>query len=97
MRFALTILMIIGTSSVMADAVPFSDYKLLNTGMTEAEILYRIGPPDHETVLTDYHHFVIRKTWFYIPNKNQSSSKRWISEIRFDAFGHVVNLKRYRP
>lgn len=81
----------------MSDAVPFSDFKFIDTGMSEGEVLYRIGVPDHETIQSDFYHNIIRKTWFYIPEKRTPSSKRWISEVTFDFRGNVSNVKRYRP
>ena len=95
-KFYFLILLVI-SPMVMGEAVSFSDYKLLGTGMSEGEVLYRIGPPDHETIQSDFYHNIIRKTWFYIPEKSTPSSKRWISEITFDFHGNVSNLKRYRP
>ncbi len=82
---------------VLGDAVPFSDFKFIDTGMSEGEVLYRIGPPDHETIQSDFYHNIIRKTWFYIPEKNTPTSRRWISEVTFDFRGNVSNTKRYRP
>lgn len=97
MKRIFTVFLTVCSLAAYADAVPFTKYKLLNRGMNEAEILYRIGPPDHETAVTDYHHHIVSKTWYYIPAQNQISTKRWISEITFDAYGQVSNLKRYRP
>lgn len=70
------------------------DYNLLSRGMSEAEVLYRVGPYDHETRYTDYDHAVTRKVWYYIPARVTSSS--WITEIEFDQNGSVQSLVRYR-
>jgi hypothetical protein len=62
--------------------------------MSEAEVLYRVGPYDHETRYTDYDHNIVRKIWYYIPARSTSNS--WITEIEFDANGLVQSLARYR-
>ena len=97
MKTLLGIIILLLTTASQADAVPFSKYKLLSRDMNEAEVLYRLGPPDHETVMTDYFHNIISQTWYYIPNKRQSSSRRWISEITFDSTGKISRLNRYKP
>ena len=82
---------------VMADSIPMSDYIRLKTGMTEAEVLYRVGLYDHETVATDYFHNVLQKTWYYIPAQSEISNARWITEIVFDGAGRVITIDRYKP
>ena len=77
-----------------ADMIDMVDYTLLSRGMTEAEVLYRVGPFDHESVETDYHHNVIRRIWYYIPARDTSDA--WITEIGFDQSGVVQSLDRYR-
>lgn len=77
-----------------ADMIPMRDYILLARGMSEAEVLYRVGPYDHQSVSTDYHHNVIRKVWYYIPE--HASSDAWITEIEFDNAGTIQSLNRYR-
>ena len=70
------------------------DYIMLDRGMSEAEVLYRVGPFDHQTVSSDYHENIVRKVWFYIPTREDTDS--WITEIEFDNSGAVQSLKRYR-
>jgi len=77
-----------------ADMIAMRDYNLLSRGMSEAEVLYRVGPYDHETRYTDYHHNIVRKVWHYIPERATSSA--WITEIEFDQSGLVQSLVRYR-
>jgi len=77
-----------------ADMILMRDFIQLTKGMTEAEVLYRIGPFDHESVYTDHHHTIIRKTWYYIPERHSSSS--WITEIKFNRLGHIQSMERYR-
>lgn len=76
-----------------ANAIDMRDYNLLRNGMSEAEILYRLGPADHETVNTDSHYVVLNRTWFYIPE--QTSRSKWITELRFDGRGKLVAKDRY--
>ncbi|MGH8245878.1 MAG: hypothetical protein ACREUU_05540 [Gammaproteobacteria bacterium] len=77
-----------------ADMIRMRDYNLLTRGMTEAEVLYRVGGYDHESVYTDYHHNIMRKVWYYIPDRHRSDA--WITEIEFDHNGVVQSLQRYR-
>ena len=77
-----------------AEAIDMRDYIMLKKGMSEAEVLYRIGPYNHETIRTDHYNYVMEKTWFYIPG--MSSTNKWITEIRFNSKGKIVNLDRYR-
>lgn len=82
------------SSASFADMIPMRDFIQLKRGMSEAEVLYRVGGYDHETISSDYHHQVIRKTWFYIPENK--SSNNWITEIVFDSRGIVQQLERYK-
>ena len=77
-----------------ADMIPMRDFILLKRGMSEAEVLYRVGPYDYESVRTDYDRNIISKTWYYIP-AGQGSDK-WITEIVIDMHGKVKELERYR-
>lgn len=74
-----------------------SDYIHLSRGMTEAEVLYRVGPPDHETIASDYYNNILNKTWYYIPSKSETSNRSWITEIVFSGNGKVRSLDRYKP
>lgn len=82
-------------ATVHAGAVDLRDFGLLRRGMSEAEVLYRLGPYDHETVHHDHHHHVVRRTWYYIPDGSYSGD--WITTIHFDASGRVRSLERTRP
>ncbi|MBI2994928.1 MAG: hypothetical protein HYY48_12250 [Gammaproteobacteria bacterium] len=70
------------------------DYIRLDRGMSEAEVLYRVGPYDHQSISSDHYHNIIRKTWYYIPERRNSDS--WITEIEFDHGGIIQSLRRYR-
>lgn len=92
-RYLLLLLLLCG-SITSADEIDMRDYIKLRKGMSEAEVLYRLGVPDHETSQTDYYHNIFRKTWFYIPQ--QQSNGKWITEIEFDRRGNIVDLARDR-
>ena len=77
-----------------ADMIPMRDFIHLKRGMSEGEVLYRIGRYDHESVRTDYHHNVVEKRWFYIP-KSEGSNK-WITEIVINHYGEIKSMERYR-
>ena len=78
----------------LAAEVDMRDFVRLQRGMTEAEVLYRLGRYDHETVFTDAYHQPIRKRWSYLPAYGR---RGWITEITFDSRGLVSGLERYRP
>ena len=80
--------------SAIADMIPMRDFKYLQRGMTEAEVLYRVGPSDHQSVYSDRYNYPLRKIWYYIPEKK--TSQAWITEIEFNRSGIVQSLNRYR-
>jgi hypothetical protein len=93
---ALLPLLLSGPDSV-ADSVDMRDYNLISNGMSEAEVLYRLGPYDHETVTTGFFNNILHKIWYYIPRQDEDSNRQWITEIRFDSSGQVTARDRYRP
>jgi len=90
------LLLSVTPAAVIADSVAMRDYNLLSTGMSEAEVLYRLGPYDHETVTYGRFFTIHQKTWYYIPSRGEISNKRWITEIQFNDRGLVSGLDRYR-
>ena len=92
-KLLLLFLVLLYGSMASADAINMRDYIKLRKGMSEAEVLYRLGSPDHETIKSDYHHNILRKSWFFIPAK---SSDKWITEIEFNSNGRIINLDRNR-
>ncbi len=71
------------------------DFHLLDTGMSQAEVLYRVGPPDRESVFDGgYHGGPTKIIWYYIPARSASA---WITEIIFDGNGEIQDTKRYKP
>lgn len=93
-KLLLLFLVLLYGSMASADAIDMRDYIKLRKGMSEAEVLYRLGAPDHETQRTDHYHNILRKTWFFIPS--QRSTEKWMSEIEFDSKGRIINLRRNR-
>lgn len=79
--------------SVAAESMAMRDYHLLGVGMSEAEVLYRVGPPDRESVLNDGFFGPSGFVWYYIPSKPRG----WITEIIFDPRGRIKDMKRYKP
>ncbi|MCS3902726.1 hypothetical protein J2T55_000730 [Methylohalomonas lacus] len=90
---ARTLLLALMPLTAGADSLDLRDYSLLDTGMSQAEVEYRVGPPDRESVLGDGIHGPTRIIWYYIP----ASANGWISEIIFDSHGRIRDLKRYKP
>ncbi|MBL1142461.1 MAG: hypothetical protein D8M62_10490 [Proteobacteria bacterium] len=76
-----------------ADAIDMRDYIILKNEISEAEVLYKFGSPDHETINTDYYNHIRSKTWFYIPV--QSGSNKWITEFKFNGNGKLISKDRY--
>ena len=62
----------------------FEKFRLLDTGMTEAEVLTRAGQPKH---IFRYGHNV--QHWVY-------GQDEWLVEITFTG-GYVANIDWYRP
>jgi len=77
----------------VADPVDFSDYRMLKRGMSEAQILSRIGEPDRETVIDNALSY--KKIWYYLPDG--SYSWQFITIITIDANGRVSRIERERP
>lgn len=94
MKNILLLLVLLYGSLASADAIDMRDYILLKRDMTEAEVLYKFGAPDHETVNSDYHHNILNKTWAYIPRKNNFN--KWITEFKFNGNGQLISKNRYR-
>ena len=78
----------------LADMIPMRDFIYLQRGMSEAEVLYRVGPFDYESIISDGYHAPFRKVWYYIPAQKRSNA--WITEIVINGSGEVESLERYR-
>ena len=94
MNKLLLLLVLLYGSVASADAIDMRDYNLLKNGMTEAEVLYRVGPYDHETIKSDHYNHIFSKTWFYIPSKK--GTNKWITELKFNGNGVLISRDRYR-
>ncbi len=92
--YCLVLLLVLSPVDSAAEMISMRDYIQLKTGMTIAEVLYRVGPFDYESVSSDHHHNIIKQIWYYIPSNHGSNS--WITELVFDRAGHLQSLERYR-
>ena len=81
-------------TTVRSEMIDMRDFIQLRNGMTEAEVLYRVGAYDYESIATDHYHNITRRTWYYIPFERGSDT--WITEISFNRRGQVESMKRYR-
>lgn len=93
LKILLSTFLIYTTCPAYPDMISMRDYIQLKRGMSEAEVLYRVGPYDHETMMFDYQHNIQKKTWYYIPAQHTSNS--WITEITFNRSGIIQSLERY--
>lgn len=82
-----------GSPWLSADPIPLRKFRLLNEGMSETEILRRVGAPDRETVIDNYHTY--RKIWYYLPDGSYSG--HWTTIITFNSKGRVAKIERERP
>lgn len=83
--------------SGLACGIDMRDYIQLRVGMSEGEVLQRIGPPDHETVVHGPFGAITERTWYYLPGQCGVDNLRWITEITLDSRGRIKALERYRP
>ena len=84
--------MLVGLS-VMADEIPFGKFNMLDVGMSVAEVLLRVGKPDHEDVVENRFGGKQETLWYYTPQTRSG----WITIIHFDRFGKVIHIERDRP
>jgi hypothetical protein len=84
-----------GATWTPAAPIEFRDYMHLRHGMTEAQVLMRVGPPDYERELYGYYGGIFGRIWYYLPE--EYPTREYITEIHFDALGHIRRLERYRP
>lgn len=74
-------------------AIPFHKFRLLQEGMSEGEVIMRVGPPDRETLINNQ--FQYKKIWYYIPDGSYSGD--WLTTITIDANGRVIEIEREKP
>lgn len=87
------VLLALTVRPVAADAIPFHKYRLLREGMSEGQVLLRVGEPDRETVISN--DYIYRKIWYYLPDGHYSGD--WLTVITFDANGKITRLERSKP
>lgn len=79
--------------SVPADTLPFDKFRLLREGMNEAQVLLLAGQPDRESTVAL--HYTFERVWYYIPEKGRHDP--WLTTIRFNAAGKIIQIERIRP
>ncbi len=84
-------LSLLALSAARADEIPFHQYRLLERGMSSAEVQYRVGAPDRETLVNTQ--YVFRRIWYYLPER---STGGWLSRIEFGPDDRVDALARHR-
>lgn len=85
---------LLGNSShAYAEAIPFEDYIFLEVGMSEGEVLLRVGPPDYESQIGSF--YFSQKIWYYIPDGSYSGDR--LTKITFDVVGNVIDIERTNP
>ena len=87
-------LILLISSISRAEMIAMRDFIQLQRGMSEGEVLYRVGAFDYESVYSGHYNEVRKRIWYYIPERNGSNA--WITEITFDHTGTVSALDRYR-
>ena len=81
------------TSLIAAGTLPFDKFRLLHEGMNEAQVLLLAGQPDRESTIALYYSF--ERIWYYIPENGMHDP--WLTTIRFNARGKVINIERIKP
>ncbi|MBC8054986.1 MAG: hypothetical protein H7Y61_00235 [Rhizobiales bacterium] len=64
-------LLALGASACAADA---ADRRFIRSGMAEAEVLLKIGPPDHETFIRNERGRPEEKAWAYFPHSGDAQT-----------------------
>jgi hypothetical protein len=79
-------------SPVAADQVDLLDFGMIQRGMSEAEVLVRLGPPDHESLEGFSTSNLLIKSYFYFsePGRYQNIT----TVIKFKG-GRVVMKERF--
>ena len=76
-----------------ADTLAFDKFRLLREDMNEAQVLLVAGQPDRESTVALYYTF--ERVWYYIPEKGTYDP--WLTTIRFNARGKVIQIERIKP
>jgi hypothetical protein len=62
------VVLLLATAAACATAADATDRKFLREGMHEAEVLLKIGKPDHEAFIRNERGQPEEKTWSYFPH-----------------------------
>lgn len=85
-------LLIVAALFVITAAVAQSagERRFIKTGQTEAEVLVKVGKPDHESVISGARAAVVTKKWIYLPHANDAQTTTTITLTA----GKVVEVER---
>ena len=75
MRFtAAALLLALAAPALAADVGDATQRKFIEEGMTESEVVLKIGPPDYESVDSGPHAKVLVKRWTYYPDPKDAQT-----------------------
>jgi hypothetical protein len=63
-----TLCLLLSLAAPLAAAADARDRAFLSTGMAEGEVVFKIGPPDHEAFIKNVKGQPEEKTWTYFPH-----------------------------
>jgi len=75
---------------VFAGTIPFEQFRMLLRGMNEAEVIYRVGPPDFVSAAHPY--WPSQRIWYYIPKR--TDPQKWMTTITFSEYGVIRDIRR---
>jgi len=90
LSIAVLLAVLTGVTTATAGTLPFKKARLLQRGMSAAEVLYLVGPPDFRQLKDAYWTNV--QSWFYIPGATDSDP--WQTVIHFDQWGNIRQVDR---
>jgi len=85
--------LLLAVANATAAPIDFSDYRLLERGMSEAEVLMRVGEPDRKFATEGGQ--VGSTAWHYLPG--DGDSWQFITIITIGSDGRVTGLERQNP
>lgn len=87
---SLLLALLLGLNSVTALAADANERKFIREGMSEGEVLVKIGKPDSESVDSGGGAKVVEKRWIYLP---ASGDAQTLTTVTLRA-GKVVQVTR---
>lgn len=87
---SLLLALLLGLNSVAALAADASERKFIREGMSEGDVLVKIGKPDSESVDSGGAAKVVEKRWIYLPTSGDAQT---LTTITLRA-GKVVEVTR---